>query len=75
MSSDNTKSNQKVNDNVIQKLVVWKEAETLVSPIISKYGLGQHATGPNVFSQTTKVTPVDQHIGHIMRVADWLLEP
>ena len=53
----------------------WKKAAHLVEPIVEKHGLKQYAPGASIFVTGTSVsTPVDQHINHILTVAEWLLE-
>jgi hypothetical protein len=56
-----------------KKLDAWYAATKAVEPIIEKHGLVQHRVG-NIVATTATFSPVDQHIDHIVRVADWLLE-
>lgn len=58
-----------------QRLVAWSAAAEAVKPIVEQHGLEPYGAGGNIFAPTTRFTKVDQHIDHIMRVADWLLEP
>lgn len=56
----------------------WERAVEMVEPIIDKYGVEDYYIGPvGIFSSAirTTSTKVDQNIDHILRVADWLLEP
>lgn len=52
---------------------VFIKAGTMVSPIIEQHGIEDHQDGGAVFVRGVTVTAVDQHIDHIMRVADWLM--
>jgi hypothetical protein len=63
-----------VAERVSTRTAAWNMASELVEPIVDRHGLEKYSTGPNIFAQTFKTTCVDQHIDHIMRVADWLLE-
>ncbi len=49
----------------------WVTASKLVQPIVNEYELEDYPVGP-MFTASTN-TKVDQHINHIMNVADWLL--
>ena len=61
-------------DEVAKRRAVWESAEELVAPIVLVHGLEAYNTGTNIFAQSTKMTPVDQHVEVIIRVADWLLD-
>jgi len=49
----------------------WVTASGLVQPLVLDHGLEAYPIG-QIFSASTN-TKVDQHINHIMNVADWLL--
>lgn len=50
----------------------WNIATELIDPIIAEHGLETFRTGPP-FGHTTTFTKVDQHIDHVIRIADWLI--
>jgi hypothetical protein len=52
----------------------WKKAKKLVDPIVELHGLQQIKGPANFLGSSSEQTPVDQHIGHILTVAEWLLE-
>lgn len=57
-----------------ERLEAWKAAEELVAPIIEKHTLEPHKGSAMAFNIPPTFTKVDQHIGHIMDVANWLLK-
>lgn len=58
----------------MDRLSAWKQASKLVAPIVKTHGLEKYSLGASLFTTGIGVsTPVDQHITHIMDVADWLL--
>jgi len=59
----------------MERIKAWKKASELVEPIIERHGLEIVAVGGAMFTNPpVKHTKVDQHIDHIMRVAEWLRE-
>lgn len=59
-----------------RKLEAWTLAAELVKPIIEQHTLKQTSPGSSMFATgNTVITPVDQHIEHIIGVAEWLMEP
>ena len=60
--------------NQIKRKEAWKTAAKLIEPIVKKHGLEKYSPGASLFTTGTGVvTPVEQHINHILNVADWLL--
>lgn len=59
-------------EEVIKRRIVFETADTMVQPLVNQHDLKDHNSGP-VFT-SNPVTKIDQHITHILRVADWLLE-
>lgn len=55
-----------------EKLQAWQMASELVEPIIEKHGLEKYSSGV-IFQSTSTFTAVDQHVDHILRVANWLM--
>lgn len=51
----------------------WNAAKEMVDPIVEQYGLETYQAGA-IFAPSFKSTPVDQHIDHIIHVAEWLME-
>lgn len=65
----------------MERLDAWITAEALVGQIVAQHGLEEikETTGmlTSVITSTPVTNPstkVDQHIEHIMNVANWLLE-
>jgi hypothetical protein len=57
-----------------RRLKAWKMATEIVNPIIEQHGVEDiSAPGSAPFITSGKITKVEQHITHIMTVADWLL--
>jgi hypothetical protein len=52
---------------------IFIKAGTLVAPIVEQHGIEDHQDGGAIFVRGVNVTAVEQHLEHIMRVADWLL--
>jgi hypothetical protein len=64
----------KINNTPINRLEAWQYAAELVNPIVEQHGLERYSPGANIFSTGISVmTPVEQHINHILNVAEWLL--
>lgn len=63
-------------DRIMLRKSVWLQAAEMIDPVVDKHGLEQYALGPAPVFTTppNKMTPVDQHLGHIQQVADWLME-
>lgn len=57
----------------MNKKDAWKEANILVEPIVDKHGIKATTSG-NILALSVESTPVEQHIAHIMFVAEWLME-
>lgn len=55
-----------------ERLQAFQLASELIKPIIEEHPLEMVQTGA-IFGPFSKFTPVDQHIDHTMRVANWLL--
>lgn len=60
-------------DPMSRKLEALRLAESIVEPIVEKHGLKEYKGGAPVLYQASTFTVVDQHIDHILHVADWLL--
>lgn len=62
----------------MKRINAWTLAAELVDPIVELHGLEDFNSGANttIFSSIggSHVTKVDQHISHIMNVAEWLLK-
>lgn len=56
------------------RLEALEMARDFVAPIVEQHGLFPFNTGANVFVVGAKTTAVDQHLCHVMVVADWLLQ-
>ena len=56
-----------------QRRVVWDWASEMVAPIVEQHELKEYSMG-STFNRVSTTTVVDQHLDHIMRVADWLLD-
>lgn len=60
-----------------ERLLALIAAEEILGKIIDQHGLEDYelqtsfVIGP---SRTTRMTQVDQHLDHVIRIADWLLE-
>lgn len=58
-----------------RKIEDFKTAVTLVDPIIQEHGLQDQEGSKNIFmTQGVSFSKVDQHVDHVIRVADWLGE-
>jgi len=58
---------------VKQRFDVWEIASKMVAPIIEQHDLEVLTTG-NAFTNSFKTSKVEQHIEHILKVADWLMD-
>lgn len=56
------------------RLKAWEQASQLVASIIAEHGLEIYKGAAPAFSTPSIFTKVDQHIDHIMNVANWLLQ-
>lgn len=45
----------------------------MVAPIVEQHGIEESKIGGALFVSPTTLTKVDQHLSHIMNVADWLM--
>jgi len=63
-------------EEVVKRRAVWTMAKEMVDPIVEQHGVETHGIGPaNIFqAPPSKSTKVDQHIGHILQVSDWLID-
>lgn len=61
-------------EDVAHKKIIFEMARDLVEPLTEKYELQTVRTG-SVFTTISETTPIEQHLDHILRVADWLVEP
>lgn len=53
---------------------VWVKANEMVGPLADEHGFEKVVFSSGFWTQTDVITPVEQHITAIMRVADWLLK-
>ena len=58
----------------MNKIEAWKKATEFVDPIVEKHGLQDVREGQVIFTTGFVSTKVNQHINHIMDVANWLLD-
>jgi hypothetical protein len=58
---------------VEERLAAFNAAKDLVAPIVEQHGLDVTKMSAPAFAQASSLTKVDQHISHILDVADWLL--
>lgn len=56
-----------------ERLAAWSKAEEIVERIVDKHGLELYKSGPP-FGHVSTYSPAEQHIEHILKVADWLLD-
>lgn len=56
-----------------ERLAAFNAAKDLVESIVEKHGLEPTKLGAPAFTNAPVLTNVDQHVGHILDVADWLL--
>lgn len=57
-----------------ERIAAFKAAQELVDPIVDKHGLEKVMSTQGLgFTSSIAHTPSDQHLGHILDVADWLL--
>lgn len=55
------------------RLNAFNMAAGLVDPMVLNHGLAEYQTRNPILGSGTTITVVDQHIDHIIRVAEWLL--
>lgn len=55
------------------RLEAWEIATKLIEPLVEKHEIETYRTGAP-FAQSSVTTKIDQHLEHILTVADWLLE-
>ena len=61
-------------NRVQRRIDIFEKACELVAPIIERHGVENYKIGNQVMVHGTTMTKSEQHIDHILRVADWLLE-
>lgn len=66
-------------ERISARAAVWNMAKEMVDPIIEADGVEEYrmSTNPSAsifHANNTTMTKVDQHLGHIEQVANWLLE-
>lgn len=59
---------------VTRRLDAWNCASSLVSPIVELHGLTEYKSNSTILAGGYTTTAVDQHVGHIIHVANWLLD-
>jgi hypothetical protein len=55
------------------KIDAFLTAQTLIDPIIKEHGIKEVRKSVNMFTTVSVETPVEQHISHILNIAEWLL--
>lgn len=62
-------------EQIVTRGLIWEKADQMVAPLVEQHGIEKVTFGGGLFPTTTDVlTPIDQHISSIIRVADWLLK-
>lgn len=56
-----------------ERLEAWGAARVMVQEIVDQHGLEDQKMGGPVFRSSPTITKVDQHLQHIVHIADWLL--
>jgi hypothetical protein len=51
----------------------WNAAIGLIEPIVEAHGLEEYHTSQTPFTRGSTFTKVDQHINHVLNVANWLI--
>lgn len=59
-------------NEIIKRKVIFETAAEMIDPIIEHHGLDSYRTGGSYTSPGYTTTKVDQHIAHIIYVANWL---
>lgn len=57
----------------MEKPEAWATASGLVEPIVQQHGLEDYKGGANFMTTGSTFSKVEQHIDHILHVAEWLL--
>lgn len=52
---------------------IFIKASVMLEPLVEQHGIEDHKDGGAIFVNGATVTKIDQHIDHIMRIADWLM--
>lgn len=52
---------------------IFIKASVMLEPLVEQHGIEDHQDGGQLFVRGVTVTAIDQHLDHIMRVADWLM--
>lgn len=63
-----------IEEQVIARRRVFELAAEMVDPIVKQHGLEKYTHQVNIFTTSFVSTPVDQHLTHIMSIADWLMQ-
>jgi hypothetical protein len=56
-----------------ERLAAFNAAKEIVNSIVEQHGLEPVKMQAAAFTNPSTLTVVDQHISHILEVADWLL--
>lgn len=56
-----------------ERVTAWQMASNLVAPVVDQHGLMPTPSATTIFASSGTRTPVDQHVGHIQDVAEWLM--
>lgn len=64
----------KPSDEVVERRKVFVEAGRMIDDIITQHGLKEYKMAAPAFVSGSTVTPAEQHIDLILRVANWLLQ-
>ena len=64
----------KPSDEVVERRKVFIEGARMIDDIVTRHGLKEYRMGAPAFSSGSTVTPAEQHVDLILRVANWLLQ-
>jgi hypothetical protein len=60
-------------DRIIEKRIALQNAKEVLDPIVEQHGLDDFKNVTNAFSNNVQ-TKVQQHLDHIITLADWFLD-
>lgn len=63
-----------LDEQVQRRIEVFNIAARMVSGLVLEHGLETYTNAGSILVNGYNVTKVDQHLDHILRVADWLLD-
>lgn len=62
------------NEKLLGRHLAWQMAGGMVQLVVDQHPLVAQKRGAVAFSTGDTVSPAEQHIDQIIRVADWLME-